>query len=98
MRIIIETADELLEKYEELAQKSRDSIGKTRTKLESNEMKGQVAAFNEAIFYLKEYIKTQKEMKNGTASKVESVDNDPSAALSGIATDDLVLRSEKVKA
>jgi hypothetical protein len=63
MRFIIETPEQLVEHLEHLAQKARESIGKTRTKIESNEFKGQVMAFNEAIFYTKEFIKTQKEME-----------------------------------
>src|SRR6476659_2863543 len=76
MRFIIETPEDLVQEFERLAQNARENIGKTRTKLESNELKGQVMAFNEAIFYTKEFIKTLKEMQNAKpAGKVESVDS-----------------------
>lgn len=79
VRIHIKTTDELIGKIEELAQEARNNIGKTRTKLESNEMKGQVMAYNEVIFYIKEYVKTQKEMTDGTGDEVESLDSVASA-------------------
>lgn len=75
MRFYIKSVEELIEFIEGLAQKSRDGIGKTRTKLESNELKGQVYAYNEVLFYIKEYQKTQKEMANGSSSQMESLDS-----------------------
>jgi len=62
------TTDELIEALEQRADESNDSIGNTRTKIESNEMKGQVAAFNEAIRMVKGLAKGLKEGANGAAS------------------------------
>ena len=62
------TVDELVEALEERAQESRDGIGTNRTKVEDNEMKGQVMAFNEAIYMVKALAKGLKEGKNGAAS------------------------------
>jgi hypothetical protein len=75
MRFHIKTVDELVGLVEDLAQKARSEIGTTRTKLESNELKGQVYAYNEVLFYIKEYDKTQKELASGSTNTVESVDN-----------------------
>jgi hypothetical protein len=62
---------------EGLAQKAREGIGKTRTKLESNELRGQVYAYNEVLYFIKEYDKTQKEMEteDGSSDEMESVDS-----------------------
>jgi len=70
MRFIINTPEELITRIEELAQNSRESIGKTRTKLESNELKGQVYAYNEVIFYIKEFMKTQNEKSSVAVGSV----------------------------
>lgn len=87
MRIRINTVDELIGLVEGLAQKARSEIGTTRTKLESNELKGQVYAYNEVLFYIKEFDKTQKELGSGSANSVDSVDNvspaDPELATAG---------------
>jgi len=67
------TVDELVEALENRAQESRDSIGNQRTKVEDNEMKGQVMAFNEAIYMVKALAKGLKEAENGSATSVERV-------------------------
>ena len=67
------TVDELVEALETRAQESRDSIGNQRTKVEDNEMKGQVMAFNEAIYMVKALAKGLKEAENGSATSVERV-------------------------
>lgn len=51
--LIFASFEDLIASLEERAQKSRDGQGKTRTKIESNELKGEVAAFNEAIYMVK---------------------------------------------
>jgi rubrerythrin len=70
---IFYNTDELIEALEQRAEESNDAIGNTRTKIESNEMKGQVAAFNEAIRMVKGLAKGLKEGPNGTSAAVESV-------------------------
>jgi hypothetical protein len=76
MRFIIETPEDLVGVLEGLAQKAREQIGKTRTKIESNEFKGQVMAFNEAIFYVKEFMKTQKDLESEkSANEMGTVDD-----------------------
>jgi hypothetical protein len=62
---------QLISQLEQRAAESRAKIGKTRTKLESNELKGEVYAFNEAIYMIKELVK--QENGNGSADQVESV-------------------------
>jgi hypothetical protein len=84
MRFHIKTVDELIGLIEGFAQKARSEIGTTRTKLESNELKGQVYAYNEVLFYIKEYQKTQKELANGSSDEMESVDNATSSGASGV--------------
>jgi|KBSMisStandDraft_5_1062788.scaffolds.fasta_scaffold30826_3 hypothetical protein len=61
VRFIIHNAEELIGLLESKAAEARANQGKTRTKVESNELRGQVYAFNESIFYIKEMVKTQKE-------------------------------------
>lgn len=51
--LIFASFDDLVEALETRAQESRNNIGKQRTKVEDNEMKGQVMAFNEAIYMVK---------------------------------------------
>lgn len=80
MRFYIHTVEELVELIENLAQEARSKIGTTRTVLESNELKGQVYAYNETLFYIKEMVKTQKEDASGTG-KVESVANGSSSGV-----------------
>lgn len=68
VRFLIDTPEDLIELFEGKAQEARSQMGKTRTKVETNELKGQVFAFNEAIYYVKEYIKTQKESEEDKAN------------------------------
>ena len=70
VRFLIDTPEDLVELFETKAQEARSQMGKTRTKVETNELKGQVFAFNEAIYYVKEFIKTQKENAEDTANGV----------------------------
>ena len=70
---IFYTVDELVEALEERAEQSRDKIGTQRTKVEDNEMKGAVAAFNEAIYMVKALAKGLKEAENGSAASLERV-------------------------
>jgi hypothetical protein len=83
MRIFINTTEDLIGLIEGLAQKARSEIGTTRTKLESNELKGQVYAYNEVIFYIKEYAKTQREKEDESAMEMESVAGRSVSSLSG---------------
>lgn len=80
MRIQINTTSELITLIEDLAQKARAEIGKTRTKLESNELKGQVYAYNEVIYYIKEFQKTQEE-KGGSQDSAGLVADGSSLAV-----------------
>jgi len=97
IRFMIHSAEELVNELEQRAQKSREKIGTTRTKLESNELKGEVYAFNEAIFYVKEFIKTQKEDAQDveSANTLESVA--PSASGNLAFADDVSNSSSSAK-
>jgi hypothetical protein len=66
----------LISQLERRAQQSRAQIGKTRTKLESNELKGEVFAFNEAIYMVKEYARKggQVQSDERSAATLEPVD------------------------
>lgn len=61
----------LISQLEQRAAESRAKIGKTRTKIESNELKGEVYAFNEVIYMVKELVK--QESGNGSPDQVEPV-------------------------
>jgi len=99
MRVVIKTTDELVELIEGLAQKARSEIGTTRTKLESNELKGQVYAYNEVIFYVKEFAKTQKEIASHVASdQMEPVASAAFGDLSDTADDRAAEAPQRVKA
>jgi len=63
--------DTLISQLEQRAAESRAKIGKTRTKIESNELKGEVYAFNEVIYMVKELVK--QESGNGSTDTVEPV-------------------------
>jgi len=65
--------DILINQLEKRAAESRAQIGKTRTKLESHELKGEVYAINEVIYMVKEFAKAQ-ENGNGSTDSVEPVD------------------------
>ena len=67
------SVDELVEALEVRADESNDAIGTTRTKIESNELKGAVAAFNEAIRMVKALKKGLEAGENPTPNQVESV-------------------------
>jgi len=76
--LIFANFDDLITALEDRAQKSRDGQGKTRTKIESNELKGEVAAFNEAIYMVKALKKGldtgyQGPNNHATSESVESV-------------------------
>lgn len=70
---IFYTTDELIEALEQRAEECNDAIGTNRTKVEDNEMKGQVMAFNEAIRMAKGLAKGLKEGSNGSSISVEPV-------------------------
>lgn len=72
-KVLYYSVDEFIEALEAKAQESRDSIGKTRTKIESNEAKGATAAFNEAIYMAKALGKGLEAGENPTPDQVESV-------------------------
>lgn len=75
--LIFANCDDLIAALEDKAQQSRDGQGKTRTKIETNELKGKEMAFNEAIYMVKALKKGLESGYtgpiNGTSSKVESV-------------------------
>jgi len=76
--LIFSTPAELIEALEEKAQAARDGQGKTRTKIETNELKGKEMAFNEAIYYVKALAKGLETgykgpNNHGKATEVESV-------------------------
>jgi hypothetical protein len=57
--------DELVSLLEEKKHEKRQGIGKTRTKEASTELKGEMLGIDEALFYIREYHKTQKEIDQG---------------------------------
>ena len=71
--ITFDGVQDLIALLEQKAADARARIGKTRTKLESHELKGEVYAFNEAIFFVKEFARNQ-EIEDGSPDEMESVD------------------------
>lgn len=71
--ITFDGIQDLITLLERKAADARARIGKTRTKLESHELKGEVYAFNEAIFFVKEFARNQ-EIEDGSSNEMEPVD------------------------
>lgn len=67
MKYVFENLQEVIDHLEDKKQEKRDLIGKTRTKIESNEAKGYVQGLDEAVYFLRQYQK-QQETSTGNTS------------------------------
>ena len=78
MRFHFDGINDLVEHLEGIAQDKRERIGKTRTKVESHELKGEVLGINEAIFFIKQYGKSVEEANNAkSAAKIGNLPGNP---------------------